>query len=290
MSEPDVSVVIPCRDVVDVVEDQLRALQAQDFPGRFEVVLSDNGSRDGLADHVEAWAREFGLDLRRVDSSAVGGVSHARNVGLRAARAPVVAICDADDLVVPGWLRALAEAARGAELVGGVMDVISLNDEVRRAWRPGPPADGLPQKFGFLPYAMGCNLAVHRDVALGLGGWDETYVAGGDDVDFAWRLQLAGHRLAVATDAVVQYRYRTDLPGTARQFRAYARCEDRLLRQFAPAGARPEKPSRFRRDLSWLVRNVRDVRGDEAARGRWVCRFATFRGRTAGNLRGALGR
>ncbi|WP_432482798.1 glycosyltransferase family 2 protein [Kineococcus esterisolvens] len=280
----DVSVVVPCLNVVGVVEEQLAALAAQDYGGTFEVVLADNGSTDGLADHVPGWAQRYGLDLRHVDASDVRGVSHARNAGLRAARADLVAVCDADDVVVPGWLRALTDAARDADLVAGTMDVVTPNDAVRREWRPGPAPGQLQTRFGFLPFAMGCNVAVRREVALAVGGWDESYVAGGDDVDFSWRVQLAGHRIALAEDAVVRYRYRTDLKGTARQFRDYARNEARLLAQYREHGAVPPDGV-SRSDLVWLLRHCYHVLQGPGRRGRWVCRAARLLGREQGRRR-----
>lgn len=285
VTTPDVTVVIPCRDVVGTIEEQLAALADQDFVGTVEILLSDNGSRDGLADHLDTWRQRYGLALRRVDSAGRPGVSHARNVGLRAASSDVVAVCDADDVVSPGWLSALvAQVHAGFSVVGGAIDVTALNDVVRQAWRPGPPRDRLPEKLGFKPYAIGANLAVRRDDALAIGGWDEDYLAGGDDVDFSWRLQLAGQRIGFAPDALVHYRYRTDLKGTARQGRAYARCEARLLAQYADRGASPYRPSRTRIELSWLRHNVRDLVGSEASRGRWVYKAATVLGRLCGAL------
>lgn len=279
---PAVSVIIPCRDVVLVVEHQLAALANQDFAGRTEVLLADNGSRDGLADQVERWAREYDLALRCVDASGAPGVSHARNKGLESAHGEVVAVCDADDVVGPGWVTAMVAGLDEYDVVGGVHDVAHLNDRVRRTWRRGPPADRLAEKLGFLPYAVGANCAVRRAAALDVGGWDEDYLAGGDDVDFSWRLQLAGYRLGLAPGALVHYRFRTDLRGTARQAREYARCEARLLRQYAPAGAQRYRPSRTGGDLRWLVRRSPDLLRGEARRGRWVCRAATVAGRLLG--------
>ncbi len=283
MTPPDVTVVIPCRDVVGTIEEQLAALAEQDFVGTVEILLSDNGSRDGLADHLDTWRQQYGLALRHVDASARAGVSHARNIGLRAASSSVVAVCDADDVVSPRWLAALVEQVRaGFSVVGGAIDVTVLNDEVRQAWRPGPPNDRLPAKLGFKPYAIGANLAVQRDDALAIGGWDEDYVAGGDDVDFSWRIQLAGHHIGFAPDALVHYRYRADLKGTARQARAYARCEARLLAQYADRGAHAYRPSRTRIELSWLRHNVRDLVTSEASRGRWIYKASTVAGRLSG--------
>ena len=49
MSAPEVSVVIPAHDVAAVIGEQLAALAAQRGAPRFEVVIADNGSSDGLA-------------------------------------------------------------------------------------------------------------------------------------------------------------------------------------------------------------------------------------------------
>lgn len=282
----DVTVVIPCKDVVGTIEDQLSALAAQDFTGAMDILLCDNGSTDGLPACIEAWRERYSLALRHVDASGRAGVSHARNVGLRAATTDVVAVCDADDMVSPAWISALLEGVQGGcSVVGGAIDVTTLNDETRQAWRPGPPMDRLPEKLGFKPYAIGANLAVRRDDALSVGGWDEDYVAGGDDVDFAWRIQLAGHRIGFAPDALVHYRYRADLRGTARQARAYARCEARLLAQYADRGASPYRPSRTRIELSWLRHNLRDLFRSEASRGRWIYKASTVAGRLGGAVR-----
>lgn len=278
----DATVIIPCRDVVGVLPEQLRALAAQDFRGTFEVLLADNGSHDALDAAVPVWRERYGLNLRCVDAGARPGVSHARNVGLRAAAADVVAICDADDVVSTGWLSALVAALGEHSIVGGAIDVCVLNDEVRRAWRPGPPPDRLPDKLGFLPYAMGANVGVRRECALAVGGWDETYVAGGDDVDFSWRMQLAGERLGYSSRALLYYRYRTDLSGTVRQARNYAMCEAKLLDQYAVHGARPYSPSKTRADVSWLVRRGRSSLGSDAEWGRWAYRAATVLGRLMG--------
>lgn len=279
---PDVTVVIPCRDVVDVIEEQLQALSAQDFSGSFDVILADNGSRDSIVAMVPVWRSRYGLDLRWADASARAGVSHARNVGLREATADLVAICDADDVVSTSWLSAIVSALSDCAVVGGAMDVQALNDEVLRLWRPGPAPDRLPEKFDFLPYAMGANVGVRRGPAIAIGGWDETYVAGGDDVDFSWRMQLSGEKLSYAPRAVVHYRYRSDLMGTLKQTRSYAMCESRLLDQYADHGARRYSDRRTRGDLSWLFRNRKKLLESHATRGQWACRAATVFGRMAG--------
>jgi glycosyltransferase involved in cell wall biosynthesis len=95
-----VSVVIPVRNGLPFLDTQLHALADQDYSGDFEVVVSDNGSTDGTRAHVDRMS--FPFPLRCVDSSQVRGVSHARNVGIAAARGEFLAITDHDDAVHPG--------------------------------------------------------------------------------------------------------------------------------------------------------------------------------------------
>jgi GT2 family glycosyltransferase len=142
----------------------------------------------------------------------------------------------------------------------------------------------LPSRFGFLPYAHGCNVAVWSDVVADIGGWDEEFVGGGDDVDFSWRAQLAGYRLVHAPAAVAYYRQRTSLAGLAIQMYGYGRADARLLRRFAPFGAQARPFGAFIRSLWWLGSRLPFAGMDNSRRGRWVASAALQAGRLRGSL------
>lgn len=207
---PLVSVVIPVRNGTATLGAQLEALACQRAAPPFEIVVSDNGSTDGLPDFLLAFsARLPELDIRRVDSSAKSGVSYARNQGIRHARSDIILICDSDDLVCATWVRSMAEALETYDGVGGSLDEVALNP-------PSSPmlafaTSSLPVAFGFLPYPVGANCGVRRTVWQALDGFDESYLLGGEEVDFFWRLQLAGYKLGFVQDAVIAYRHRTGL-------------------------------------------------------------------------------
>ena len=84
----------------------------------------------------------------------------------------------------------------------------------------------------FLPYAIGACLGVRRAVWAALGGFEEGYRGGHEEVDFAWRAQLAGHRIAFAPTAVVDYRLRTTVGAVARQRFGYGRSYAQLYARF----------------------------------------------------------
>ncbi|HEY2642401.1 MAG TPA: glycosyltransferase family A protein, partial [Galbitalea sp.] len=103
--------------------EQLEALAAQEFAGSWEVVVADNGSTDDTVARALEHAASL-PDLRVVDASQHRGASHARNVGAGAAKAPFLIFLDADDAAQPGWLPAMAEAARSADLITGRIVII----------------------------------------------------------------------------------------------------------------------------------------------------------------------
>lgn len=229
------SVVIPALNAEAVIADQLVALAAQDHRGAWEVIVADNGSSDGTRAVVESWAPRL-PGLRVVDASGVQTVSHARNVGVRASSGDLILLCDADDVVTPGWLSAMVGASTHFDAIGGRLDLSSLNSPIVRDERPAMFQDGLEVIGDFLPYAVGANCAFTRRAFDEVGGFDTRYVRGGDDVDFFWKIQLAGFRLGFASDAVVAYRYRPGLRARARQFFRYGRSDPQLYRAYRHAG------------------------------------------------------
>jgi glycosyltransferase involved in cell wall biosynthesis len=278
-----VSVVIPCRNVVTWIDDQLAALRDQDVQEEFEIVLSDNGSTDGLAEHVAPWAATFGDRLRVVDSSAVPGVAHARNAGCRAARGDLLLVCDADDVAEPQWVRRMVEAAATSDVVGGTMRTDALNPEIPRHWRSLPPPGYLPIGAGYLPYAQGCNTGVWREVFDRLDGWDESYVGGADDVEFSWRAQLAGFSIAPAADAVVQYRLRTSMKQAMRQSYGYSLNDGRLFTDFAGVPRRSLRGA-VAVPVEILVR-APGALADPRRRGLWLSMVGAFAGRVVSTVR-----
>jgi glycosyltransferase involved in cell wall biosynthesis len=278
-----ISVVIPVLNGEKHVGEQLAALAAQTYDCAWEVVIVDNGCTDRTLEVVFGWRNRLPA-VTIVDARARPGLNHARNAGAAAARGELLAFCDADDVATPGWLAALAEAAREADMVGGRNEWDRLNDAVICAWRPSTPMTGLMRDHGFLPYASGGNLGVWRDVALKIG-WDERFIFGSSDQVFAWRAQLAGYRLTFAPDAVMEIRFRRTLPGLARQFYRYGRSGAQLHRAFRDAGIPPADNRTALRLWGKLARRLPDLWGTRAQRGGWI-RLAAFRlGRLVGSLR-----
>lgn len=220
---PVYSIVIPCRNGADTLAHQLDALLAQRHASDIEVIVADNGSTDDTAELVRRY-RDRDARVHLVEAGLHPGINHARNIGVRASRGSVVLLCDADDVVQPGWLDAHARAFEaGADCTGGPL-ARTLPDGtiVGRS-------EAVSTVHDFHPWPPGANCGFRRSVFDHIGGFDETLRGGGDETDFFWRAAEAGHLTTAAPGALVEYRLRDDLGSVARQFFGYGRGTVRLF-------------------------------------------------------------
>jgi GT2 family glycosyltransferase len=232
--------VVACLNGVETLDRQLNALLARPATVPFEVVVADNGSTDGSRRVAAEFARRSQA-VRVVDASDRAGLAHARNAGAAAAQGDALAFCDQDDEVAPGWVDAMARALAEHDVVAGRLEHDRLNEGWAIAVRGRPQTEALVrfEIEGAPPFAFGCTLGVRRAVHESIGGFDEAFEQGCEDVDYCWRLQSAGHVLAFEPAAVTHYRLRHSLRGIYRQARAYGESEAFLYRKHRALGLPP---------------------------------------------------
>ncbi|GAA5108145.1 glycosyltransferase family A protein [Alloalcanivorax gelatiniphagus] len=262
MTRADCSVVIPAYNAARVIGDQLQALRDQRGAPPFEVVIADNGSTDDLRGAV-ARCRDDGFSPEIVDASRNRGVSVARNVGIGAATTDRVLVCDADDVVSPGWVRAMAEGLDAGPLVSGPVETSRLSGG-SAGWVPiETRTSDLFEVWG-LRYGIGCNLGLRREVWEAVGGFDETFPAGAEEIDFAWRAADLGHHFTYVPDGLIHYRIRTDLRGVLRQQYDSGRGTSTLYAKHRPSTVVPKSAlRRIRHELLLLRRFPWRGSGDE---------------------------
>jgi glycosyltransferase involved in cell wall biosynthesis len=190
MSEaPEISVVVATRDRADRLAGLLRSLAEQTLGrAQFEVVVVDDGSGEGVVESVADAARESGLDVRTLPGAGRGPAA-ARNVGWRAARAPLIAFTDDDCEAAPDWLErvALEAAEHPGEIIRGPTTPIPRElartgpfTRTRNITTPGPSYET-------------CNIVYPHSVLERLGGFDEGFPEPlGEDTDLGWRARKAG--------------------------------------------------------------------------------------------------
>lgn len=95
-SYPSVTVVMPAYQAERTIGGAISSVLTQAYPGRVDIVVVDDGSTDASA----AVARSHG-DRVSVVVQENAGTAAARNVALSRAEGDLVALCDADDILLP---------------------------------------------------------------------------------------------------------------------------------------------------------------------------------------------
>jgi GT2 family glycosyltransferase len=196
-------IVIATRDRRDELLDSLRRLR--ELPEDPQIVVVDNGSRDGTAEAVRAAFGDVAvLEPRRNLGSA------ARTVGARALATPLIAFADDDSWWAPGALAIAQDLFASTPRLALLAACVLVGDDERldptcatMARSPlRSPGSGLgPAVLGF----VACGAIVRRDPFLAVGGFDERYGIGGEERRLAVELAAAGWRLAYAPQVVAHH-------------------------------------------------------------------------------------
>jgi glycosyltransferase involved in cell wall biosynthesis len=244
-----ISVIVPVRNGMPWLPQQLRALTDQVCDEPWEVIVADNGSTDGSGAVARQWADRHDT-VHVVDATKARGPGGTRNAGVEAARGDCLAFCDADDVVHPGWLAAHVSALADADLSAGFFDPWSLNGRATPTPVVYAPPPGL-NLFGFLPAAGSGNLAIRRAAFEHIGGFAQELMTG-EDFDLSWRAQLAGYRFALNEEAVLARRDQQGFTAVFTRYLSYGRCGPVLFRRFRADGLRPE-PALAAKTWAWLL-------------------------------------
>lgn len=207
---PRVSVVIPTFLRPDGARAAVESVFAQTGVDRaqVEVVLVDNDPAGSAAAAAQALAAVATMSFTAVHEPRAG-VSHSRNTGIAAARAPLIAFLDDDETATEGWLAALlaAQEATGADVVFGPIDtVLPRSAPEPRAHFEAFFARTGPASVQLIDHAYGCgnSLLVRATVLQGPTPFDTGHneLGGEDDVLFR-SVAASGGRFGWAPDALV---------------------------------------------------------------------------------------
>jgi GT2 family glycosyltransferase len=230
-----VSVIMPVRNEERHLEEAVRHVLRQDYPGGIEVVLAVGPSSDATARIAERLAA---ADPRvTVLASPTGLIPAANNMAIKASRFPVIARVDGHALIPPGYLARAVQRLRdtGADNVGGVMAAAGVTPfEQAVAWAMTSPAGVGNSRFhtgGRSGPTDTVYLGVYRRTALErVGGYDEGYQRA-EDWELNHRIRQAGGLIWFEPGLRVTYRPRATVAALARQYFHYGRWRRVVARQ-----------------------------------------------------------
>ncbi|MEO8605422.1 MAG: glycosyltransferase [bacterium] len=212
---PQISIIVATRDRAASLARLLPTLEAarQQAAVSSEVLVVDNGSRDGTAALLADWQ---GTDAsRRILPFAPPGKCRALNAAILATAAPLIVFTDDDVILPPDWLQALTafcaahpeyDAAMGKVLIDPAADA-ALRERI--AFYRAVPHFDKGDESGDTHHLWGCNMAIRRHVFERVGGFDERLGPGtglaNDDTELGVRIRAAGMRIAYVPAAVVYH-------------------------------------------------------------------------------------
>jgi GT2 family glycosyltransferase len=211
-----VSFVIPLYNCLAHTQACLASLQATLPRGlAHEIILVDDGSTDGTRE----WLQTIPSAVRVLLNDRNLGYAAANNRGAALARGRYLALLNNDLVLTPGWLEPMLAAHRRlgsrAGVIGnvqrdartGAIDhtgiVINLKAKPEHdTWFP-PRWLRVLRPSRRVPAVTGACAVIERELWEKLGGFDEGFHNGGEDVDLCFRARATGRVNAVALRSVI---------------------------------------------------------------------------------------
>ena len=252
MTRPAVSVVMPFAGDEPAAREALAMLKSLRTAPGDELIFADNS---GLAPSDPTVAVVRALSER--------SPAHARNAGAAVARHDWILFVDSDCVVPAGLLDAYFQQPVAGDVGAVAGEVLPERCQDTLAARYGAArsflAQGAHMANTYLPRAVAANLLVRRAAFEQVGGFYEGLRAA-EDTDFSWRLQRAGWRLELRSEASVHHRYRRTVRELRAQWRGYAAGRAWLRRRYGDFS--PQSAARRALRRAWRVLTRRGPSAD----------------------------
>ncbi len=193
------------------------------FSGQAKIVVVDNHSTDGSREFLQ-------LEFPQVETIHLAsnlGFCAGYNFALRQVKATYFILLNSDVEVTPGWLAPLEAILENDPQAGAVQPKI-LSYTSKQHFEYAGAGGGFIDWLGYpfcrgrifntleadhhqyddtrsVFWASGACLAVKADLFFQLGGFDESFFAHMEEIDFCWRLKRAGHKVYYCGSSTVYH-------------------------------------------------------------------------------------
>lgn len=193
-----VSIIIPCYNQGEYISETLDSVLKQTYNDWEAIIIND-----GSTDNSEAIAKQYTEKDSRITLINIpnGGVSKARNLGMKIAKGTYILPLDSDDRIAPTYIEK-------------AVDIFTKQKDVKLVYCQwsffGSDCDTIPLKYlGYrhllLYNSIFCSALFRKYDALAIGGYDET-MTGYEDWEFFIRLLDENSKVIQIAEPLFHYR------------------------------------------------------------------------------------
>ncbi|HEU5125172.1 MAG TPA: glycosyltransferase [Verrucomicrobiae bacterium] len=226
-SQSKVSIVIPVHNNLKLTAECLNAIHRNTSEqSDYEIIVVDDASDDGTFEFLRN-ARKFYPRLRTVQLGSNSGFSRACNAGARAARGEFVLFLNNDTQPEAGWLEALLCAFDQDSQLGIAGSLLLFpkrtanENEPDRVQHCGIAFNSRKESLHLYKFCLAdqpfvrqtreyqavtaASMMIPRDLFNQVGGFDEGYLNGGEDLDLCFKIRALGRKIICCAESVIRH-------------------------------------------------------------------------------------
>lgn len=213
-----VSFIIPLFNCLELTQRCVQTLQST-LPKDLahEIILVDDGSTDD----TRRWLATLGAPFRVLLNERNLGYAGANNRGVRESQGTTLVLLNNDLEFSPGWFEPLLALQQALGPRAGIVGNVQLNSRtgtidhtgmlINAKGKPAhrtdlDPLETIWRGYRLVPAVTAACIVVSKDLWQQLGGFDEAFHNGGEDVDLCFRAAALGRVNAVALRSVIRHR------------------------------------------------------------------------------------
>lgn len=247
------SIIIPVFNKLEYTKRCIQNLYSVTDPNLFELIVVDNASTDGTKEYLEELSKQVD-NLRFIRNRENLGFAKACNQGAKIAKGKYFVFLNNDTIPLEGWLEEMIRVIEEEENVGVVGSKLLFPDgtiqhagvevtdyplpispfHIYYRWPSESKEANIKREY---PAVTGACMLTPKQLFDELGGFDEGFINGYEDVDYCFRVKEKGYRIIYNPKSVL-YHYESVTEG---RFKAVKENEERLIKKWL--GKIKPKPS-----------------------------------------------
>lgn len=212
---PDVSIVIVSYNGKEHLKKLIPSILEQNIPRkRYEIILVDNGSKDGTLSYISSNFKEVSV----IPLNRNYGFSTSNWEGIKKAKGKYIALVNNDCMVSNNWLEEFLKNIEENTVLSGkilnwegdkidfISGILTFDGHAFQEYQGWPAENFKELKKYYLPFPCGGNCFFEKEIFIKTGGFDNDFFAYLEDVDWGRRLWIYGYKVKFIPEATVYHK------------------------------------------------------------------------------------